>query len=567
MNLAENSTLLLLLNISVMLLFARAFGELLRKFKQPAVIGEIFAGIVLGPTILGSVFPDLYKNLFTSSANTQNALDGITTLAVVMLMLVSGLEVDLNIVFRQKKATLTTSLLGIIVPFSVGFITAYYFPSFLGGYSSGNTFIFALFIGTALSITALPVVARTLMDLNILKTEIGFLIISSAMFDDVIGLLIFSLILGMTGGAVYGFSIGTLIAVTILFLIFTLFIGKKLINKILPVIQKKISYPGGVLSFILILGFLGAAFTEYLGLHAIFGAFIIGIAIGDSAHLKENTREVIYQFVTNIFAPLFFVSIGLRINLISNFDPVIVLFFIVLAFIGKIVGCTIGAYWGGLDKNDSLAVGFGMNSRGAIQIVLGVLALQNGLINEKVFVAMVIMSLVTSLSSAPLMSIFLRKSKRFLSFAHLLKPGLIFFSNAASKVEIIDELADRISGYSKIDKDIILKKLLEREEQMSTGIGRQIAIPHAKINGCQPVISAAVCRNGIDYGSPDGLPAKIIICLITPGNHPEIQLKLLAEISNKFKNRNLAMEIISLNHLEDVLKKLISIESNDNQNS
>ncbi len=566
MNLASNNTLLLLLNIGIMLLFARGFGELLRKFKQPAVIGEIFAGIVLGPTILGSLFPDLYQNLFTGSVNTQSALDGITTLAVVMLMLVSGLEVDLSIVFRQKKATLTTSLLGIVFPFSIGFITAYYFPSFLGGHSSGNTLIFALFVGTALSITALPVVARTLMDLNILKTEIGFLIISSAMFDDVLGLLIFSLILGMTGGSTLGFSIGTIIIVTVFFLTFTLFIGRKLINRVLPVIQKKISYPGGVLSFVLILGFFGAAFTEYFGLHAIFGAFIVGIAIGDSAHLKENTREVIYQFVTNIFAPLFFVSIGLRINLISNFDLVIVLFFIGLAFIGKVVGCSLGAYWGGFNKNDSLAVGFGMNSRGAIQIVLGVLALNSGLINEKIFVAMVIMALVTSLSSAPIMGIFLRKSKRFLSFVQLLKSERVFLTNKTTKDEIIEELAEIISKELKTDKKEIYSKIIAREELMSTGIGKHIAVPHIRINCGHPVIAVAVSKNGIEFNSIDSLPANIIFCLITPENQPETQLKLLTEISKKFKNRNLAQELISLDNSDDVLKKLVSVDNYDYQN-
>lgn len=562
MNLASNSTMLLLLNISVMLLFARSFGELLRRFKQPAVIGEIFAGIVLGPTLLGSVFPDLYKNLFVDSVNTKLALDGITALAVVMLMLVSGLEVDLNVVFRQKKATLTTSLLGIVFPFSIGFLTAYYFPSFLGNYSSSNTLIFALFIGAALSVTALPVVARTLMDLNILKTEIGFLIISSAMFDDVLGLLIFSLILGMAGGSIHSFSFGAVTAAAIFFIVFTLFIGRKLINGLLPVIQRKISYPGGVLSFVLILGFAGAAFTEYFGLHAIFGAFIIGIAIGDSAHLKEHTREVIYQFVTNIFAPLFFISIGLRINLIANFDFVIVTFFIVLAFIGKVVGCSLGAFLGGFDKNDSMAVGFGMNSRGAIQIVLGVLALENGLINDKIFVALVIMALATSISSAPLMSIFLRKSRRLISFNQLLKPELAFFIKAETKTEIFEELAERISKHIKVDKNEILKKILKREEQTPTGIGRHVAVPHARVNGSQSAISVAICKNGVEYNSIDGLPAKIIFCLVTPENQPEAQLKLLAEISMKFKNRNLEEEIISLNNSDDIFKKLISAGDN-----
>ena len=538
-------TVLLFLNISIMLLFARGFGELLRRFKQAVVIGEIIAGIILGPTLLGALFPETYKNLFLSSSNTQIALDGITSLAVVMLMLVSGLEVDLNVVFRQKKTALTTSILGVIFPFSIGFVTAYFFPQFLGHTSTNNLLVFSLFVGTALSITALPVVARTLMDLNILKTELGFLIIASAMFDDLIGWLIFSIILGMIGVTAHAFGLVQVTIITISFLVLTLFLGRKLISRALLAVQKHTAFPGGVLNFILILGFLAAAFTEYIGIHAIFGAFIIGIAIGDSAHLKESTRELIQQFVTNIFAPLFFVAIGLKVNFITNFDPVIVAFFIVLAFIGKVVGCSLGAHWGGLNRNDSFAVGFGMNSRGAMEIVLGILALKAGLIDEKIFVALVIMALFTSITSAPLMSYFLKRNKKDSNLACLLRPENIIFSNAKTKPEVITELTCKISEYQKTDKALVLHEIMKREEQMSTGIGHSIAIPHAKIKCGHPAIALAINKEGIEFNSIDGSPAKIIFCIVTPVEHPEIQLKLLAEISRKFKDSDFVSDIIS----------------------
>lgn len=560
MNLTANDTILLLLNISVMLLFARGMGELLRRFKQAAVIGEIIAGIILGPTIFGSLFPSLYEKLFLSSTASQTALDGITSIAVVMLMLVSGLEVDLNIIFRQKKAALTTSILGIIFPFTTGFLAAYFFPHLLGSGQMNDTFVFALFIGTALSITALPVVARTLMDLNILKTEIGFLIIASAMFNDLIGWLIFSIILGMIGGAVHSFGFGQILIITLSFLILVLFAGRKLLSRMLLFVQNHTGFPGGVLNFILILGFLSAAFTEYIGIHAIFGAFIIGIAIGDSAHLKENTREVIQQFVTNIFAPLFFVAIGLKVNFITNFDPLIVTFFIVLAFIGKVIGCSLGARWGGLNKNDSLAVGFGMNSRGAMEIVLGILALKAGLINEKVFVALVIMALFTSLTSAPFMSYFIRKNRKGNSLFYLLRPEIVFFTGRKSKEEMIGLLADKISGIYKSEKGTILKGFLKREEKMSTGIGGGIAAPHTRANCAHPQLAIAICKEGIEYNSPDGVPVNIVFCLVTPEDRPEIQLKLLAEIAGKFKNKNLLSALLACETEEDVINRLKSVE-------
>jgi Kef-type K+ transport system membrane component KefB len=185
-----------------------------------------------------------------------------------------------------------------------------------------------------------------------------------------------------------------------------LVVGRWVINRVLPWIQKNLSWPGGVLSISLGFCFLGAAFTEYIGLHAILGAFIVGIALGDSVHLQEREREIIHQFVTNVFAPLFFVSIGLRVNFITNFDWQLVTLVMFLAVVCKVFGASLGAYMGGLTKRESLAVGFGLNARGAMEIILGTLALNAGLIDEKMFVALVVMALFTSMISGPLMKRF-----------------------------------------------------------------------------------------------------------------------------------------------------------------
>jgi Kef-type K+ transport system membrane component KefB len=149
--------------------------------------------------------------------------------------------------------------------------------------------------------------------------------------------------------------------------------------------------------------FLGAAFTEKIGIHAIFGAFIVGIAFGDSVHLNEKTRDIINQFITNIFAPLFFVSIGFKINFIANFDLYLTLIVLGLAIVSKVVGAGLGSLWGGLSLRESLAVGFGMNARGAMEIVLGLLALQAGVISPQLFVAIVIMAVVTSIMAGPML--------------------------------------------------------------------------------------------------------------------------------------------------------------------
>jgi Kef-type K+ transport system membrane component KefB len=326
-----------------------------------------------------------------------------------MLLFVAGLEVDLHIVWQQGRQAIYTSILGLIIPFFIGFVFPYYFPDFFGIADSNQHLVFALFMGTAMAISALPVIVRILMDINIFKSRMGLLVVASAMIDDVIGWIIFSVILGMIGKGAGEFSAGNTLWLTIAFAGLMLTVGRALLNKVLPWVNKKFAWPGGVLSLSLALCFLGAAFTEYIGIHAIFGAFIVGVAFGDSEHFSERAKEIVHQFINNIFAPLFFVSIGLRVNFVANFDWQLTIIIIIIAFAGKLIGSGLGTRLGGFTWRESLAAACGMNARGAMEIILGLVALENKLINEKVFVSLVIMALITSMTSGPLMKRLLKK--------------------------------------------------------------------------------------------------------------------------------------------------------------
>lgn len=406
-SLAHKDVINLLLQLATMLLLARVFAEIAQKFKQPAVVGEIIAGIILGPTIMGMVAPDFFEFMFRSNPSANLALDGIVQMAVILLLFIAGLEVELHLVWSQGKSAVSISLLGLIIPFVLGFIFPYFFPEFFG-LAEGSQMLFSLFMGTAMSITALPVVVRILMDMNLFKTKMGMVIVAGAMVNDIIGWLIFSVILSFMGKS-GNLSLINTIGITLLFTAFMLTVGKGLLNKVLPWTNKKLAWPGGVLSLSMAFCFMLAAFTEWLGIHAIFGAFLFGVALGDSDHLSEKAKEIIHQFINNIFAPLFFVSIGLKINFITNFDIWLVLVIIIISFAGKIIGSGYGALMSGYAKMDALAVGFGMNARGAMEIILGLIALENGLIDEKLFVALVVMALVTSMTSGPLMKWALKK--------------------------------------------------------------------------------------------------------------------------------------------------------------
>src|ERR1700683_3578160 len=249
------------LALAVLLGTAKPAGELMQKLGQPSVLGEIFAGILLGPTMLGHFKPQIYAFLFPSTGTMPIVLETVTTIGVVFFLLTAGLEIDLRSIFRQGKSALLVSIFGVAFPFAAGFLAAEAFPEYMGAVSGADTLIFSLFVGTALSISALPVIAKILMDLNLLRTEMGTVIISSAMFDDLVGWILFSFVLGMmhpTAGGAVGDGVKHTIVLVVLFVGLTLTLGRWLIDKILPVLQAHTSWPGGVLGFIFTLTMAGA---------------------------------------------------------------------------------------------------------------------------------------------------------------------------------------------------------------------------------------------------------------------------------------------------------------------
>jgi Kef-type K+ transport system membrane component KefB/mannitol/fructose-specific phosphotransferase system IIA component (Ntr-type) len=555
MGLTNQDIVILLLGIAVMLFSAKMLGEIFIKFKQPAVIGEIIAGIILGPTVLGSISPDIFLYLFPPAGPSHNALTGLTNIAVVLLLLISGMEVDLNVVIKNSSKAIIISCFGIVIPFILGFLTAWFFPFALGIEDINLKLIFALFIGTALSISALPVIVKILMDLNIYKTDIGMIIIASAMVNDLIGWLVFSVIISMSGSSESHFNFLQILIFIIIFLILVFVFLRKVIDKVINRIQEKWSFPGSILNFVLVLGFAGAAYTQYIGIHAVLGAFLVGIAIGESASLSERVREILNQFVSNIFAPLFFVSIGLGVNFIRDFDISIVSIILSIAIIGKVGGSYLGARISKINTTDSAIIGFGLNSRGAMEIIIGLVALQVGIITNKVFVALVIIALVTSMISAPLMSIMLKRRK-ISDINALINKKYIRFSDANTREEVIDELSEIIAVSNKLDKNELMRLILERENSLTTGIANYLAIPHARYKLQNPALAIAINKNGVDFNSADGTPAKFIFMLITPEDKNELQLQLLANIVSKFRDRELIESILNLNDINKIEAEL-----------
>jgi Kef-type K+ transport system membrane component KefB len=281
----------------------------------------------------------------------------------------------------------------------------FYDRIFSGSVNSG-LLVPAMFFGTALSITALSVIAKILLDLDILRSKIGNLVLTAAMIDDFLGWILFSIIMKLMIPS----EKSALWPVTMVFIytVFILTIGRWLVDKILLIANKFLSI-GGVITVAVALCLLSAVYTEYLGVHSIFGAFLMGVAIGDSKYFPERLQSILHQFVINIIAPLFFASIGLRVNFVTNFNIEIVAIILLIACFAKLIGAGLGARMSGLSRHESYAVAFGMNARGSQEIVLGALALQAKIIDEPVFVGLVVMTIVTILMAGPLMKYFLGK--------------------------------------------------------------------------------------------------------------------------------------------------------------
>ena len=533
---AELATFLFALG--ALLAVARLLGELAQRLRQPAVVGELLAGLLLGPTVLGRFAPELLAAHFPAAGAGAVALQTLTSFSIVLFLLVAGMEVDLSTVWRQGRVALAVSLAGISLPFTLGLAAAWIAPALLGRHPEADPLTFALFIATALSISALPVIVKILMDLHIYKSDLGMIVVGAAILNDLVGWIAFAVVLSMAGAAAApSTSIGATIALTMVFVALVLTLGRWWVHRALLWIQAYTSGQGAVLGFALTLGLLGAACTEAMGIHAIFGAFLVGVAIGDSSRLRQRTRTVLAEFISFIFAPLFFASIGLRVDFLAHFHLPTVLTVLALACLGKLAGCSLGALATGLRAREALAIGAALNVRGAMEIILGLLALQSGVIHERTFVALVTMAFVTSLAGGPLIERLLKRHKARRLHDHLTQSAFVPALGGRTRREAISVLTRALADSSALDHARIEAAVWAREELVPTGLGHGIAVPHARLAGLRaPLLAVGLSREGIDFNSPDGQPAHLIFLLLTPSEENTTQLELLADIARTFRD-------------------------------
>ncbi len=533
---SHGETTTFLLAIALLIGSARILGEIAQRFRQPAVLGELVAGILLGPTVLGYVSPALQGAIFPATGAVPVAIAAMATLSITLFLAVAGLEVDLSKLGQQGKAALAVGAVGIVVPFAIGFVPAYLAPGYLGAFPDSARMVFALFFATAMSITALPVIAKILMDLHLFRTDVGIVVVAAAIINDLAGWIIFAFVLAlMSESGANGYDVAVTAGATLLFAGLMLTVGRSLMHRLLPWVQAHSTWPGGVLGFVLSVSLLCAAFTEWIGVHAVFGAFLFGVAVGDSPHLRQRTRATIEQFVAFIFAPLFFASIGLRVDFVNNFNLPLVLLVLFLASLGKIVPCMLAARTMGFSWPESKAIGYGMNARGAMEIILGLLALQAGIIGEELFVALVVMALATSITTGALMQRVFgqRRALNFVNFvtAKTFIPRLA----AQDRRAVLRELGAAAAEAAGLPVEATVQALVDRDDLVPSGLGQGVAVPHVRFEQLKhPTIAVGISVDGIDFDAADGEPAHVIIVILAPTDDPSIQLDVLASIARLF---------------------------------
>jgi Kef-type K+ transport system membrane component KefB len=532
--LTGNELTVFLLGLAILLAAAHLLGEMARRLGQPMVIGEMVAGLLLGPTFFGNIFPETQQWLFPGEGPAATALRGIVILAVTLLLLLAGMEVDLTSVRRQGKATALVSLAALAAPLGIGGGLAWFAPRFWGMPDDGQPATFALFFGAALAVSALPVIAKILLDLNLFQSDFGVLVLVSATLCNLGAWLIFSIVMG---GRDASASMTSIVLLTVGFAGLMLTAGRWFADRALGWVEANLSWPSGVLGFTLVAGLLGGAITHAIGVHAIFGAFLTGIALGESRHMREQTRHVVHRFVEGILAPIFVAAIGLEVNFISNFQPQLVLSVLALGIAVKVFPAWLGARLAGCRPAEAWGTGWALTARGELGIVLGLLAWQAGVIGEELFVAIVMLAVVTSAMAGPWLGWLMQLQKPWSLSGLIDARDCVPHMQEGTVETAIGRLCQAAAERVKLDAAAVTTAVLAREEIMGTGIGHGIAVPNARLPELSaPVVVVGTSLSGLPFEGVESEPVRMVFLVLAPADDPASQLQILAAIGRYAQN-------------------------------
>jgi Kef-type K+ transport system membrane component KefB/nucleotide-binding universal stress UspA family protein len=399
-----NSEALFIVQIVLLLLVGRLLGEAMQRIGQPAVIGQLIAGIVLGPSIFGAIWPDAQRAIFPPEGEQKSMIDAVSQLGILMLLLLTGMETDLRLVKKVGAAATSVSIAGIAVPFACGFALGELLPDGMLPHPD-QRLIASLFLGTALSISSVKIVALIVREMNFIRRNVGQVIVASAIVDDSIGWIIIAVTFGLAShGTVDLATLARSVLGTALFLVVSLTIGRRIVFTLIRWTNDSfVSEVPVITTILVIMGAMGLT-THLIGVHTVLGAFVAGILVGESPILTRHIDAQLRGLITALFAPVFFglAGVGTDLSVFKNLSLVwLMLAVVTIASVGKFAGAFIGGRLGGLSFRESLALGCAMNARGSTEVIIATIGLSMGVLSQTLYTVIVAMAVVTTTAMPP----------------------------------------------------------------------------------------------------------------------------------------------------------------------
>ena len=397
---------LLIAQIVLLILVGRLLGEVMQRFGQPAVVGQLLAGLILGPSLFGWVWPEAQTLIFPHNVQQKSMLDAVSQLGILMLLLLTGMETDLALARKVGGKSFAITAAGVAVPFACGFMLGEFLPESMLP-NPDQRIVAALFLGTALSISSIKIVAMVIREMNFMRRDLGQIIVASAIMEDTVGWIIIAVTLGIAtaGGVALGPLAKSVIGVA-LFLGFSFTIGRRLVFWLIRWVNDTFQSEYAVVSAILVVMGAMAITTDLIGVHTVLGAFIAGVLVGESPILTEHIQQQVRGLIVALFMPVFFGLSGLSADLTILKDPTLALLtvgLVVIASLGKFAGAFVGALAGGLSAREGLAVGCGMNARGSTEVIVATIGLSMGALTQNLFTMIVTMAVITTMAMPPML--------------------------------------------------------------------------------------------------------------------------------------------------------------------
>lgn len=412
-NLSEHAVLLLFIEITLLLFTSLVCGELFVRLGQPAIIGQIFAGLLLGPTFFGALFPDLSSQLFPRDGSQSKLIEVISWIGVSFLLMLTGMETDIAMLKRLGKPLLCFGIIGLLGPLLVGAGLSMLLSGELLG-EAQNKLAFAVFLGTVFAASSVPVVAKVLMDMKMLKLTVGQLIIATSLAHDLLCCLLLAVIVVLSGSASEaGNPVLVAIFGTMAFLA-VMYFGRPVFFTVLRWVNDHVSNSDGLITGMVVLLLACAAATQALGVHIVLGAFAAGVILSQTPVVNHKVVRPLEIVTMAFFAPVFFASSGLNVNLSSLLEPKLLAITALLSLatiVVKLTSCVAAGRIAGYGIWESLAVGVGANTKGSLGLILAMLGLSLEIISQDMYAVIIFIALFSTGVSAPLMKLTMGKVK------------------------------------------------------------------------------------------------------------------------------------------------------------